>query len=942
MVKELLKLSRDLLDFDGVEADYQEITNDLCKLAGASYGVFSIYSEDEKSFRNRAIYGSPEQLNSLYKLLGFNLPNKDWKVSHQRNLGTIGGEPVRFNGLYDLTNGEISEEVCTLIEKRLNIDCFYVIEINSGNRIIGEYILGFEKDRKLRNASAISALANMTGISMNRNKDRIALQKSEERFKKLSMLTFEGIVIHNNGIVIDVNDSLIQMVGYSKKELIGKNIIQLVVTPAYHDVIRENIVKKITKPYEIKARRKDGTLFPAEIMAKDITYKDEVFRVAAVRNISERIQYEGRLRESEVNFRTFFDSIPSFMYVLNEKGTIIGSNKALERRLGYTPKELHGKHVLHLHPEERRADAAKNVTEMMQGKCDTCQIPLTTADGTIIPVETIISKGIWNGEPAIFAVSHDLSMLKASEEKFSKAFHQNPAISGICRIETDEFTEINQTFCEKLGYTEEEVIGRNAAEVFNVAPDFRKKLNQELVEKGRLSNIQATFSTKSGEQLDVLLSAELIQLQGGVFNYTSAIDITDRIKSEQEIITLNEELQATSDALRENVIELEKAKLLAEENDRLKSEFLANMSHEIRTPMNAIIGFSSFLKERSKSRKDIDRFADIITSSGNHLLLLINDIIDISKINSGKVTLSRSPVNIQQILQEQYTFFSTELQNRNKENVQLLLKTPENDICCFTDETRLRQILINLLGNAIKFTNKGLIELGCQQRTDDLLFYVKDTGIGIVDTQQKYIFEPFRQVTNNPERLYGGTGLGLPIAKACTEMLEGNMWVQSIYGEGSTFFFTIKHTPCKTDKSIKMMKDDQEMSFNGEHLLIAEDDDINFQYLQEVFLSYNLKITRTVTGTETVQALEEMPDIDLVLMDIQMPQLDGLSATKLIREKNIDVPVIAQTAYAFTSDRLKSLEAGCNDYISKPTKPGELIAMVYKYISEKRGAQKYR
>ncbi|MCF8346301.1 MAG: PAS domain S-box protein [Bacteroidales bacterium] len=840
MVNELLKLSRDLLDFDGNKTDYQDVTNNLCKLAGATYGVFSIYSEDEKSFRHRAIYGIPEHLNSLYKLLGFKLTNKQWIVARKRNLGNKSGQPVRFNNLYDLAKGEISEKVCSLIEKSLNIDYLYVIEITTGDKIIGDYILGFEKDRELKNAPAVTAMANMTGVSMNRNRDRIALQESEAKYRQIT---------ENMTDVVWTTDL---------------NLNTTYVSPSVERLFG----------FSVEAYLK---LCPAK------------------RYPTSTLQKLKSLLEEELE---------------KEKDQAV--NRDRSRIIEISPYNAEGKQV----------PVGANIRFIRDQK----------------------------GQPVgLQGVTRDISELKlkeseliASQEKFSKAFHQNPAMSGICRIDTDEFTEINHTFCEKLGYTEKEIIGKNAAEVLNVYPEFRKNLNRELKHKGRLSNIQTTITTKSGEPLDVLLSAELIQLKDGIFNYTSAIDITDRIKTEQEILTLNEELLATSDALRENVVELEKAKLLAEENDRLKSEFLANMSHEIRTPMNAIIGFSSFLKERSKKRDDIDRYADIITSSGNHLLLLINDIIDISKINAGKVTVSKSPVDIQHILQEQYTFFSTELQNKTKERVQLVLKTPENDICSITDETRLRQILINLLGNAVKYTSKGLIEFGCQQQKDELLFYVKDTGIGIVETQQKNIFEPFRQVTDNPEKLYGGTGLGLPIAKACSEMLEGKMWVQSVYGKGSTFFFTIKHTPCKSDKRLKTMKEDHEMSFNGEHLLIAEDDDINFQYLQEVFQSYNLKISRTVTGTETIKVLEEHPDIDLVLMDIQMPQLDGLSATKIIREKNIDVPVIAQTAYAFTSDRIKSLEAGCNDYISKPTKPAELIAMVYRNIYENKTKQENR
>ncbi|NER06983.1 MAG: response regulator, partial [Okeania sp. SIO3C4] len=341
-------------------------------------------------------------------------------------------------------------------------------------------------------------------------------------------------------------------------------------------------------------------------------------------------------------------------------------------------------------------------------------------------------------------------------------------------------------------------------------------------------------------------------------------------------------------------IELEKAKEKAEESDRLKSSFLANMSHEIRTPMNSIIGFASILKNNDTSLKQREKYIDIITNSSNHLLNLINDIIDISKIESGEVVVSYTDIELNALFHELYSFYHSELRTLNKFGVYLKMKIPYPEFYISTDETRLRQVLINLIGNAVKFTDSGEIEFGYGLKGDKIEFFVRDTGIGIARDKQDMIFKRFHQESETTERLYGGTGLGLAIAKACTELLKGEIWLESVQNFGTTFYFTVEYAKGKQANEIFEVEN-KEFEFDNELILVAEDDDYNYDYISTILSHHDLRLIRTKSGRETIRMALSHDDLKLVLMDIQMPDLTGSEATIEIRKHKPELPIIAQT-----------------------------------------------
>jgi PAS domain S-box-containing protein len=398
----------------------------------------------------------------------------------------------------------------------------------------------------------------------------------------------------------------------------------------------------------------------------------------------------------------------------------------------------------------------------------------------------------------------------------------------------------------------------------------------------------------------------------------------------EEYQTLNEELEETVRQVQQINTELVISKNKAEEADKLKSAFLANMSHEIRTPLNAILGFASLLKTPNLSTEKTESFVDIIDSSGQQLLAIINDILDISKIEAGQISISIANVNITDVLNELYHQFEKQAEQK-KIRLELRNDFRNRKLEVSTDEIRLRQILNNLLSNAIKFTHEGSVEFGVRIIENFMEFYVKDTGIGIPDVDQKMIFEPFRQVENNNSRTYGGNGLGLSISKALVEKLGGSMSLTSKIDKGSAFAFTIPYVNAK-DTMRESHQENSENHWDNQIILIAEDECYNFLFLEELLQPTGVKILHARDGKEAVELVRRNPKISLVLMDIKMPVMDGYTATRIIKELKPRLPVIAQTAYAMSEDREKTRKAGFDNFISKPIVQDNFIKVLSDYM----------
>ncbi len=369
--------------------------------------------------------------------------------------------------------------------------------------------------------------------------------------------------------------------------------------------------------------------------------------------------------------------------------------------------------------------------------------------------------------------------------------------------------------------------------------------------------------------------------------------------------------------------ELRLAKEKSQESDRLKSAFLANMSHEIRTPMNGILGFAGLLKQPNLSGKEQQKYIEIIESSGTRMLNIVNNIVDISKIESGVIEINNKVTNINEQIEFMISFFAPEI---DKKGLRLVYSKalPTNKAYIETDAEKLYGILTNLLKNAIKHTYKGAIEIGYHLKFEGnqnlLEFFITDSGDGIPEDRLSVIFDRFMQADMSNKTSYQGAGLGLSISKAYVEMLGGKIWVESKHGVGSTFRFTIPYNQAEEEVKTKeiVMIDNKDKSIARLKVLIVEDDPGMEFLLSETVNEFCSELLIARDGMEALEISKSNPDIDLILMDIRIPKMDGYETTEEIRQFNKDVVIIAQTACAFSSDRDKALEVGCNDYVSKP------------------------
>jgi PAS domain S-box-containing protein len=504
------------------------------------------------------------------------------------------------------------------------------------------------------------------------------------------------------------------------------------------------------------------------------------------------------------------------------------------------------------------------------------------------------------------------------------------APDGVAIIDASgKFKYASPNAIRHFGYSETDVLN-SSGEIYTHPEDLNLAaavIMEVMIDPTKKSNAIYRFKHKSGEYRWIettftnLLYNESIQ--GIVMNFT---DITERKKLFEDLVEARDK---------------------AEESDRLKSAFLANMSHEIRTPMNGILGFTNLLSESNITEEERKNYIHIIQKSGDRLLDTVNDLIDISKIETGQMKVINSPTNIWETIFNLFTFFEFQASEKKLE-LKINFALPENCKEVITDRVKLDSILTNLIKNAIKFTHVGYIEIGCRkiketnnnngkQPAEMIEFSVRDTGIGIPSDMHQAIFNRFEQVESGNERAFQGSGLGLTIAKAYSEMLGGKIWVESKQDTGSVFYFTIPVNRNEETVSHEFLQPNKNSTDFKElkkvKIVIAEDDEAGFLYLSTLLKPLYAEIHHCNNGVCVVEFCRLNPDTDIVLMDMRMPDLNGFEATRQIRAFNTNVVIIAQTAFALAGDKENALDAGCTDYISKPIKKDELISLVNKYIN---------
>lgn len=631
---------------------------------------------------------------------------------------------------------------------------------------------------------------------------------------------------------------------------------------------------------------------------------------------------------SEVRYRRLFESAKDGILILDAKtGKIVDVNPFLIDLLGYTKQDFIEKSIWDIGSFHDIYDNKEKFLELQQNKYVRYDdLPIQTSTGRKIHVEFVSNVYLEDRREVIQCNIRDITenwqmknQIVESEEKF-RTITENSADAIFITDKDGNYIYVNKQAVKLLGYSKEELLTLSLADIspkHRIAEYF--KIFQQLFITGS-SYTEIELVRKDGSCVDTDLNA--VWLPNG-WIYGSCRDISNRKQLEHELV---------------------KSKEKAEESDRLKSAFLANMSHEIRTPMNGILGFTELLKNLKLKGEEQQEYIKIIEKSGTRMLNIINDIISISKIESHQVEITYSYTNINAQVEYIYHFFKPEAEQK-KLNFSFKNGLPVEEAVIKTDREKVYAILTNLVKNAMKFTHDGFIEMGYLKKDGFLEFYVKDSGSGISFDQKEFIFERFRQGSITITHNYEGAGLGLSISKAYVEMLGGKIWVEnnnalpSVNGnrlnKGSTFYFTLPvNSLQKSEISSSDYSAASEIKIHTRKLkvLIVEDDKTS-ELLIRILLEKNAKeFLHASNGVEAIESCKNNPDIDLVLMDINLPEMDGYEATRKIREFNVKVIIIAQTAYALAGDREKSLLAGCNDYISKPINRITLSNLMAEYF----------
>lgn len=477
---------------------------------------------------------------------------------------------------------------------------------------------------------------------------------------------------------------------------------------------------------------------------------------------------------------------------------------------------------------------------------------------------------------------------------------------------------VNDSFCNLFHIKREDVVGKHCNDIsqFNSCGTLCPvKQTKRFCGK---KTFEITTKLKNGKNIKCLVSTRPFE------------------NSENKIIGIVETFTDIT-KLKDVENRLIRAKRKAEESDKLKSAFLANMSHEIRTPMNSIIGFSDLLNESDIDEQTKKDHLEIIQNAGNDLLKLIDDIIDIAKIEAGQLNIKMESIQVDKLLSETYMMLknnSTLKSNRVK--IKLINEAGIKPDFILTDGLRLKQILINIVNNAIKFTHTGTIEFGYTIKESVLEFHVTDTGIGLTPEQIGIIWERFRQADDSTTKKYGGNGLGLSISKGLVKLLGGEIWVESVLNKGTTFKFTIPYISamCTREKMTKKVR--KTFDWRGYTILVAEDVDINFVLISEILKYTGVNVIRARDGQECVDLYDVNKNlVDLILLDIQMPILNGYETMRIIKKINKNIPIIVQTAYAMNDDIKKSYDAGCDDYITKPMTRDNLLNKINNLMYNK-------
>lgn len=759
------------------------------------------------------------------------------------------------------------------------------------------------------------------------------LQESENRYRLLLDTSPVGIAVHSDGKVVFVNQTASDMFrAKTPDEMTGLSITDIV-HPSTLNTSMERIKRMMTGeqglyPAEDKYVTSDGTVVDVQVYASPITYNGKLSAQVIIMDVTDRKKAKDSIQEWERRFSNIMNSVNLVTLTLDTDANITFCNQYLLDLTSYSIEEILGKNWFELFIPNFLTDSLNQV--FLDGIRDgnimsNYENEILAKGGNKILVSwsnTLLkdTNGVIIGTASI---GENITEHKAHENDLKKTQLLLSEMGRVAKIGGWEFDPITNkgTWTEEvakihdLDYNDETNVEKGMSFYRGESKIKIENAINDAVQYGIPYELDIELTTGKGRTKWVKTIGNVEKKDNKVTRvYGSFQDVTDRVQAKKELILAKEK---------------------AEESDRLKTAFLQNMSHEIRTPLNAIMGFSDLLSSSFDDKEQLMSFTDIIRRRGGDLLEIINDVLDIAKIESGQLELHSDNYNMGDFFSELESFFSEYRVRLNKQDVEFKLHVANSlkQMDVILDSGKLLQILTNLIGNAFKFTPSGLIELGCDIKDDHFFsFYVRDTGIGIPKEKQTVIFERFMQVNNDNTRLYGGTGLGLSIVLGLLRMLGGTIWVDSELGEGSTFSFTFPFSLKNTEAQIDLKENTSlDIASQNATVLIVEDDFYNYAFLKEVLARTNYVVLQTDNGESAVDIATNQ-EVDLILMDVRLPGMTGLEATRLIKKIKPGIKIIAQTAYATTTDNELALNAGCVGYISKPISKKKLLDLMEEVL----------
>lgn len=782
---------------------------------------------------------------------------------------------------------------------------------------------------------------------------------------ELKQIPAAALLLSSTGVIEDTNKGFCEILRVEINELVGQSLFRFMsaIEAERLSATLQHISDNENAKVEIQLNALAGSRLTLELQISKIDSVPPAKYLILVSNITHYRRVTEELKEQRRLFKTLIQNLPGVVYRCrwDHEFTVEFISSHSYEMLGYKPDELIGNKKVSFNSliridfreavHQKWNEAVKNQSTFL------FEYPIVTASGE--------ERWLWEQGVGVYDSNKNLvalegiliditerklalESLKRSEELFRMLVEN--AFDGIYLMRNQKFEYVNQRFADIVGYSANELCSNH----FHLNTLFCSN-SWALVEKnlGLIENnneVPTHFDlqvvTQKGVSKDVEVSIAVLSSGKEKMLLGVVRDIDDKKQSQQLIrdseeklkkqneqyLRLNQELIETNERVVKINADLLEAKRKAEEHDKLKSAFLANMSHEIRTPMNGIIGFSQLLVNKELSNEERDEYLDIIQKSGHQLLAIINDLLDISKIEANQITLNPKKVDINELINEQYMLFSSKAQNCSLA-LEYYIDSPDAKLLVEVDDTRLRQVFSHIIGNAFKFTKQGVISFGYHLRNSMIEFYVQDSGVGIPEGMQHKIFDRFRQVETDLSRQAGGTGLGLSISKALVNKMGGNIWVESIPSQGSTFYFTIPYKKAdisSSDSATPELAGEKPMS--NYNIIIADDNEVNYLYLKQLLKKTDANFLWAVNGKEVVDLVKSKGNIHLILMDIKMPVMDGYQATRLVKKINPDIRIIAQTAYAMPGDMEDALEAGCDDYISKPINRERLREIISKFL----------